>query len=295
MAIGTAAAIGIGTAAAGALGGAISGSKKTPGTVMQNAYGAVGDQERKMQQQAMQQYLRSIGLMNEQDQAISELSPLRQQSLQGIQGLLSGQAMQATPEELQQIEQLRQAQIQLGTQDINRLLGEATGQTAASAGVRGLRGQALAELQGRNVQAAGQQIGNVVNQAGVMAAQQVMDNPYRRIAAQSPFLQQGLTYQDQLRQNAAQNRTLASNPGLLQYFQQGRQQVGTTPSSGGGLGGAIGGFLSGGAAGAGLGSQLGGLTGGFGGRVGGGAGALTGSQQAAASTPFSYRGSSGLI
>jgi hypothetical protein len=173
--------------------------------------------------------------------------------LQGYQDVLGGQAFQASPEELQQIDQLRQAQIGLGTQDINRLLGQATSQTNQMAGVRGLRGQALAQLQGQNNQAAAQQIGNVVNSANMQAAQQAMENPFRRVAAQTPFMQQGLSYQDQLRQQAIQNRQLAANPAMLNYFQQGRSTQQMTPGQSGGFWGAVGGGLGGAAGGLGLG------------------------------------------
>jgi hypothetical protein len=268
MALGTAATIGLGL---GAVGGMVAGSRKTPGTKLAPAYGEVGEQEKQLQQQAMQQYLQQLAQTQQFEQGISQLDPLRQQALQGYQDVLGGQAFQASPQELQQIDQLRQAQIGLGTQDINRLLGEATSQTSQMAGVRGLRGQALAQLQGQNNQAASQQIGNVVNSANMQAAQQAMENPFRRVAAQTPFMQQGLTYQDQLRQQAIQNRQLAANPAMLNYFQQGRATQQVTPSSGGGFLGGLAGAISGAGAGLGFGNALSGLGG-----LGGGASSIGG-------------------
>lgn len=282
MALGTAATIGLGV---GALGGAISGAMKSKGPNIQSAYMPAGPEEQRLQQQALQQYMQQLQQTQQFEQGIGALDPLRQQAISGYGDILSGQAMQATPQELQQIEQLRQAQIGLGTQDINRLLGEATGQTNQMAGVRGLRGQALAELQGRNVDTAGREIGNVVNNAGVMAAQQVMDNPYRRIAAQQPALQQGLTYQDQLRQQAINNRQLAANPGMLNYFQQGRATQQVQPSQGGGFMGGLSGAISGAGAGIGFGSALSGL-----GSTGSTGGMMNNPMNSAAvNTPFSYR------
>lgn len=239
--------IALGAGALGGIGGAIKGAKGTPAV---NRLAAAGADETALLAKARQQYQQQLNQIRAQEQGISALDPLRQQALGGFQGVLGGQAFQASPEELAQIDQLRQAQIQLGTQDIQRLLGEAIGQTTASAGVRGLRGQALAQLQGQNVQSAAQQIGNVVNTAGVQAAQQAMENPYRRVAAQTPFLQQGLTYQDQLRQQAIQNRQLASNPALLGYYQGERQSAGqlNTPAQRGSIADALAGFAGGGAA-----------------------------------------------
>jgi hypothetical protein len=280
-----------GALAAGAIGGAIKGSQKTPGTQLTSTpsySGALSANEKQLQQQAIQQYLQQINQTNQLEQGIGALDPLRQQAISGYGDILSGQAMQATPQELQQIEQLRQAQIGLGTQDINRLLGQAQSQTNQLAGVRGLRGQALGELQGQNTQMAAQQIGNVVNQAGVQAAQQVMDNPFRRISAQQQALQQGLTYQDQLRQNAVQNRQLAANPAMLNYYQQGRAQqtTETTPSSGGGFWNGLAGGLSGGAAGLGLGTSVANL-----GSTMGATGGMMNNpiNSQVANTPFTYR------
>lgn len=241
-------------AGVGALGGAIKGAK---GTAAVNRYVAPGAAENKLVNQAQGQYNKQLGLIDQQQAGLAALDPLRQQALQGYQGVLDGSAFQANQQDLSQIGQLRDAQIQLGTQDIQRLLGEATGMTNSQAGVRGLRGQALAQLQGQNTQQAAQQIGSVVNQANAQAAQMAIDNPYRRVAAQGQAMQTGLTYQDQLAQQAIQNRQLASNPALLSYYQGNRSQQGSlnTPKQGGGfLDGVVGG-LSGAAAGAGAAGQ----------------------------------------
>jgi len=238
--------IALGVGAAGALGGAISGAQGRTQTSTSNIPEA-GPQERQLQQDAIAQYLQQRRLIDEQQAGLSQLDPFRTQALQGLQGIASGQAFQATPEELANINALRQAQIQLGTQDFSQQFQDLANRTNASAGIRGLRGQALGELQGQNLRTMGSQIGNIVNTAGVQAAQSAIENPYRRVAAQMPALQTGLTYQDELRQRAIQNRQLASNPALLGYFQQGRManQSTTQRIPGGGIAGAIGGGVAG--------------------------------------------------
>lgn len=254
-------------AAMGGTGGAIAGARGSR-QYTEVSTPEAGPEERQLQQRAIEQYLQSIGLIGQQEQAATSLDPFRNQALQGLQNVMSGQAFQSTPEEMANIEALRQAQVNLGTQDIGRLLGQNLTRTAGSAGVRGLRGQALSTLQGKNMELAGREIGNVVNTAGLQAAQQQMENPYRRVAAQSPVMQMGLTYQDQLRQNAFQNRQLASNPALLGYFQQGRGMNARTTQvvPGGGFWGAVQGNQMGSMAGLGAGmSAMGGMSGMMGG------------------------------
>lgn len=236
--------------ASGLVGGAVAGARGSSQTERTTVAPATG-QERELQRRAIDQYLQQIAQINQQQAMAQGLDPLRQQGLESMQGILSGQAFSNNPQELQQINAIREAQIRLGTQDIERQLGERIAQTNAAAGVRGLRGQALGSMQQQNTRLAGEQIGNVVNSAGLQAAQMAAENPYRRLAIQAPMAQNALSYADQLRQQAIQNRQLAANPALLDYMQ--RERIGSatttrsTPGGGflGGLTGAIGGAAGG--------------------------------------------------
>jgi len=243
MAIGTLGAI---TGGLGALGGIASGLRGDQST-SQSFIPSATEEEQRLQKQSIEQYLKQLEEMDRQDQSVQSLDPLRQQALQGYGDILSGQAFGITPQEQSSIENIRQQQINLGSQDLERMLQERINQVNQSAGVRNLRGQALGELQGQNVEATARELGNIVNTAGLQAAQSAQALPYQRIQAQSPFLQQGLSYQDQLRQQAVQNRSLAQSPAQLERLMQERLAQGgqTNQTAGGGLGGAIGGALGG--------------------------------------------------
>jgi hypothetical protein len=274
MAAATGTLLGIG-AGLGALGGAVTGARGSGGMQQTTSFGAAGRDERKLQRQSMDQYLQSLQQLQQDQNYINQTDPLRQQALgiyqQGLDGSLT-----ASPQQLEAINQVRNAQIQLGTQGLEEQLGQRLRQTAGSAGVRGLRGQALAELQGQNLQMIGREVGNITNQAGLQAAQQAYLAPQQ----QMNYAQQGMTYADQLRQQAFNNRQLAANPALLGMYQRERMGASTvsSPSQGGGFWGGLGGALAGAgsgfggvanAAGAlrGLGSGGGGMTNAFGGQI----------------------------
>lgn len=251
-----ASSIALGGLALGGLAGAMAGSQGTPDqtTTTTRGIAAATPEEERLREQSRQQYEAQLAQLQAQERALADVGRLREQSLAGYEGILTGRDLQASPEELANINRIREAQIGLGQQDIQNFLNQATAQTNRSAGVRNLRGQALAELQGRNVQAAGQEIGRLVGAANLQAAQSAQNAPFQRIAAQSPFLQQGLTYQDELRQRAVQNRQAAQNPALMQALQNERlatvSQTQFTPGReatftdvlAGGIGGAAGGF-----------------------------------------------------
>lgn len=240
----------------GGVGGLISGAKGTPTQRQITSRGPASPEERQLQQEAMQQYLAQIGLLGGVEQNVESLDPLRQAALAQQMGVLSGSAFTATPEELQNIENIRQAQIQAGSQDIQDFLNRGQSQVTQSAGLRGLRGQALGQLQGDVLRAGAQQYGNLVNTAGLQAAQSAMQTPYNRVGAQAGAAATGLSYQDQLRQQAIQNRQMASNPALLGYYSNLRDTVSTTPGSGGGFLSGITGAITGGLAGFGQGTGI---------------------------------------
>jgi hypothetical protein len=235
------------TAGGTALAGAVKGAKGTPEVQQfqdattsnktdqtqrqQTTFAPATEQERQLQQQSLQNYLAQQDLINQGQQRVAQYDPLRQAAMDQTQAILSGQATQVTPQEQMQLDNLRQALVAQGTSDIQQFQDQGLRQALSAAGSRGLRGQALGELQGRVLQEGTRQYGALQNQANQMVAQQTLQLPYQRIAAQQPFLQQGLTLQDQLSQQAIQNRQLAQNPYLLSLLNQNRLAAGTTTST----------------------------------------------------------------
>lgn len=254
MAAASAVALG-GIAGAGLVGGAIAGYQGTPDQrTYQDQYLEVGDasaEEKRLQSAAIDEYFKQLQGIDAQDQSLGRFEQLQQGALRGYGDILSGAAFNPTQQELGLINAQRDAAIQSGTSDINRLLSQATAQTNDNAALRGLRGQASAELHGANIRSAGDQVGRLVNQATMQSLQAQRDAPLQRLGIQSPLLQQGVNMAEELRQRAIQNRALSQNPAILnsltqQRFQQGvTHSEGLTPGQKGGWMGALSGGLAG--------------------------------------------------
>lgn len=254
----------IGSAVAGGVGGAIKGGKGTPdeskltSQTQTTTLPGASRQERDLQSQALQAFQRQQQLAQGQEQSAAQFDPLRQQAMQGFSDIIGGGAFNLTPDEMARLQQQQQALVAQGQAPIERLLEERMRGVLDSAGGRNLRGQALGALQGQVLQAGAQELGDITRQANAITAQQALQIPGQRIAAQSPFLQGGISFADNLRQQAIQNQQALSNPALLQSMLSQRLAQGTTTTSGnttipgqrGGFGGALLGGLTGGAIGA---------------------------------------------
>jgi len=248
-------AVAAGVTAASAIGGAIKGARGTPGQrqTSQTQLAKKTPQQLQMEQASMDNFRRQQEMAGQFEQGIQGADQLRDPAIQAYLQQISGEAFQATPQELAQIQTVRDAMVNLGTQDINRFTQQGLTQATSGAAARGLRGQAMGSLRGQVLESANQQVGNIANNANLFAGQQAMNQPYQRVAAQQSALQQGLTYGDILRQQAQQNRQMLQNPILMQQLQNERLNTATrtqtTPGEKGGVWGAITGGLTGAATG----------------------------------------------
>lgn len=265
-------------AGAGALGGAIKGAKGTPEQIQNQTtnIAPAGAQEQALQQQSLQNYTQANQLATGYEGAQANAQGFQDQARQAGQNILSGQAMNLTPQELQQIQDLRSAMINQGQVDINAQMKQGIGNAQSDAANRGLRGQAMGALQGQVMQAGTQAMGNLSGQANTQMAQAAMALPYQRIGAQQGLISQGMSLGDQMRQQAIQNRMALQNPALMASLQNeriaGASRQQSTPASGGGWLDAATGFLGGGLSGAQAGANVYGAMNNLSGSSGGGGG-----------------------
>ncbi len=256
-----------GGAALSGIGGAVKGAKGTPEQVQTStqstSFAGPGAKEQQLQSEALKNYFRNQDLANATEQRLGGLEGLQGQAQDVYGSVLSGQAFGLTPQEQASIQASRDALVQQGTEGVNRVLDERLQQVLnQGAGARGLRGQALGALQGQVLKAGANSLTDIQNQANIQAAQAAQNIPLARIQAQQGFASQGLSYADQLRQQAIQNREALANPALLQALQRERMAAGTTtnrqvtPGQKGGFGqallGGLGGAISGATSGANL-------------------------------------------
>lgn len=225
---------------AGAAGGAIAGARGTPDQVntqtgssenygkQQTTFGPQSAQEQMLRQQSLNNYLAQQGMAQNYEQNIAGAQGIQNQAQAGIGQVLGGQAFSLTPQEQQAIQAQRDAMVGQSTADINKLLDQRLMEVGQQAGERGVRGQALSQLQGDQVRTAAEQYGNSVRQADLLSAQQSLSQPYQRVAAQSPFLQQGANFASQMQLQAQQNRLATQNPYLLNLLNDERLKGGIT-------------------------------------------------------------------
>jgi len=280
MAAATALMLG-GAAGAGALAGGIRGKQGQRDQTQQQftTLAPMSEQEQQLFNQSINQYNLAQGQQMQLEQRLRGLEPLQQQAMQGYQDILGGGAFNVNPQEQALLDQIRQQSIGQSEADLNRFLDERMNQVLGSAGARGLRGQALTSMQGDVLKEAAAQQANAIRQADMLRSQSMLQLPYQRISAQSPFLQQGMSMADQLRQQAFQNRMALQDPTALQMMRSDRyaqaNQTQFTPGYKGSWLDAFTGGLTGGLQGGAIGANMIGAFQGMGGG-GGGAGAMSG-------------------
>jgi hypothetical protein len=254
--------IGAGVAGAGAIGGAVKGAKGTPEQVQNQTtqIAPAGAQEQALQQQSLQNYTQAQALASGLEGQTGSAQTFQDQARQAGQNILSGQAMQLTPQEQQQIADLRSALINQGQVDINTQMRTGIQGAQSDAANRGLRGQAMGALQGQVMQAGTDAMGRLSTSANTQSANAAMQMPYQRIAAQQGMIGQGMSLADQLRQQAVTNRMNLQNPALMGMYANeriaGASRQMSTPAQGGGFWDAVTGALGGGVQGANIGANI---------------------------------------
>jgi hypothetical protein len=246
----------------GALGGAVKGAKGTPDqTVTQKTdIAPAGAVEQRLQNESLNQYMQAGEQAKALEAGMGSAGAFQDAARQAGMGVLSGEAMNLTPGEQQQIADLRSALLNQSQYDINTQLDKRLVQAQADAANRGLRGQAMGGLQGQVLQGGAEALGRATMDVNRIAAQAAMENPYRRIQAQQGMIGMGMSLADQLRQQAVQNRMALQDPALMRYLSQERIAGATTtqhtPGQRGGFWGAVGGGLGGAGAGFNLGTNV---------------------------------------
>jgi hypothetical protein len=229
MAAATAMMLG-GMAGAGALGGAIRGKRGTPDQVQRQytEYADMSPEEQALFDQSKNQYQEALAQQYALDQRIKQLGGLQGQAQDMYGQVLSGQAFEANPREMAMLDQIRQQSLAQTEADLGRFMDQGLQRIDQSAGARGLRGQAVGALQGNLMGDAMRQYQSAANQAELLRSQAQLNLPYQRLQAQAPFMQQGFTYADQLRQQALDNRMQLQNPLALQMLRQERMGEGVS-------------------------------------------------------------------
>lgn len=237
-----------GTAGGGAVAGGLAatggvpdqrvGGRTSSASETYTEFGPKSAQLSDIQNRALQNYFAQLSLAEGLDRSANDpyAQMIQDQSRQTALGGLSGELFNATPEEIDRIEQLRLAQIQQARTPIEQMLSERITQLTGNAANRGVRGQALNEIYGQAMRGSADTLARSVDAAGTQASQAMLDNPFRRAQAQLGLASQGASFADQMRQQAIQNRQMLSNPAIMgalqdEYFRSGRQYSNTNQNN----------------------------------------------------------------
>lgn len=244
MAVGTGLALGLGSLVGGLAGGSDETQTRTVNIAPPSGM------ERDAQEKSWQSYLQQLNLAQQGEQGIQGGAGVQGAARQSLESILGGQAFNLTPEEQQRIQDIRSSMISQGSDEVQKMINENIQRANASAATRGVRGQALSELQGRGISAGAEQMGNLVQQANLVAAQQAQQAPLQRIGLQGGLANQNANFMEQLRQQAIANRQALQNPVLMNNLQQERMAAaGVTNTNPASFGDIAGGALAGAGAG----------------------------------------------
>jgi hypothetical protein len=261
MALATSTILGLG-AAAGGVAGAVKGAMGTPEQRLETILPNMTPEQSKALQQSLSMFQSGQQQIGQQEQDIMARLGLQGQARDALGSAFGGQMFQMTPQEQAAIAAQRQASIQANEDSIGRMLTDRLGQIGAGSAARGVRGQALSELQGQAARGASEQMQSAVNAANMQAAQQAMTMPYQRAQMQLGAAQNFATFSDMLRQQAIQNRMQFQMPGALDLLSRERMAQATrvTPGQQGSWMDALTGAIGGAGA---FGSSMGNLAQGF--------------------------------
>jgi hypothetical protein len=185
-----------------------------------------------LEQSSLDAFRRQQQLAAQSEADIAARAGLQEAGRGALSDIAGGEAFALSPEEQARIDQLRQTEIDVGSNEINRLLDQRLGELQANLAQRGVRGQAASQLQADVLGEGARSLESRILAANQNAAQQALALPGQRVGIQADVGQNLATFQDQARQQAIQNRQALQDPVLLQQLRDERLKTATTRTSG---------------------------------------------------------------
>lgn len=182
-------------------------------SLLDASIGAYGDQKK---------------LVDQQTRDIQARSGVQTSARGTLQDVLGGNAFDLSQGEQGRINSLRDANIAASSNAVNDLLTQRLGEVSADAARRGVRGQAFSQLQGDALGEAAKSLERSTLDANKLASQQAIDMPASRVGIQAGTAGQFADFQDQLQQQAIQNKQALQDPVALQQMLDERLKGGKT-------------------------------------------------------------------
>jgi hypothetical protein len=179
-----------------------------------------------LERSSLEQFKKQQALVAQQEADIAQRAGLEAAGRGTLADIAGGGAFALSPEEQARIDQLRQSEIDVGSNEINRLLDQRLGELQANLAQRGVRGQAASQLQADVLGEGARSLESRILAANQNAAQQALALPGQRVGIQAGVGQNLANFQDQARQQAIANRQALQDPVLLQQLRDERLKTG---------------------------------------------------------------------
>jgi hypothetical protein len=197
----------------------------------QTKFDPVSDFENQLMLESRANFRKQQELATQQEQDIAKRAALQEQGRGVLGDIASGTAFDLSAGEQGRINAMRDASVDAGQSRINEFLNERLGTLQADAARRGLRGQAVSQLQGDVLGTAARELTQQQLAANQVAAQQAINMPAQRVGIQAGVGQGLADFQTQLQQQAIQNRQQLQDPVALQLQRDERLRGGRTETS----------------------------------------------------------------
>lgn len=205
----------------------------TSNQTSQTTFAPRSHEEQQLLDASIANFQKQQGLVSDFEGRIGARQGVQDQAQTGLGQILGGQAFNLTSDEEARINRLRQSGIDVGSNAVNSVLNERLGELQADAARRGIRGQAVSQLQTGVLGEAAKSLERTTLEANRIAAQQAIDLPGARAGVQAQTAGQFANFADVAAQQAIQNRQSLQDPVALQQLLDERLRGGTTTTSGG--------------------------------------------------------------
>lgn len=207
-------------------------SSNTSSNTSQTTFAAAGKTEKELLDASVSNFKAQQTLVGDAEAQIKANQALENQAQGTVGSVLGGGAFALSRDEQNRINALRGANIDAGTMSVNKMLDDRLANLQADAARRGIRGQAVSQLQTGALAVGAESLDRNTLEANRIAAEQAISMPGQRVGIQAQTAGQFADFADAARQQAIQNRADLQDPVALQQLRDERLRGGVTSETG---------------------------------------------------------------
>lgn len=205
--------------------------KGTNTATQQTTFAPASKTEQELRDASISNFKAQQDLVDQSGADIAARGGVQGSARDALGNILGGGAFDLTPGEQARINALRQSSIDVGSNAVNDILNQRLGDLSADNARRGLRGQAVSQLQTGVLSEAAKSLERQTLAANQTAAQQAISMPGQRVGIQAGTAGQFADFADLAKQQAITNRQALQDPIALHQMLDERLKGGTTTST----------------------------------------------------------------